>query len=313
METSLFLKTIIILSSQIGIIFIGAYLIIRKLRKATLEGSTWMGTKLVEAYNSKGELDLLPVKKRDPDTGKIITDYFVIGFSLLSGKKVPVVLTPEQLEEAEKDTITGEPIFWVATKESRDLQEGKKYEIISSEQVETPFWFWTSFWFWGPILLVTSIMSGLGFGGVSFGLPLMTAASLLFAPILAWILILMDENDGIRIMWLTLSITLISGIIGTTSGLDFSFLQGRLFIGLFGLLVFRIYQLLNGFSETKTRMMAIFGCVLFTLYLLYDFNRLSRLNEIAEANNWDVAFHMAYALYLDIINLLLELLEAMGQ
>ncbi len=70
METSLFLKTIIILSSQIGIIFIGAYLIIRKLRKATLEGSTWMGTKLVEAYNSKGELDLLPVKKEIQTQGK---------------------------------------------------------------------------------------------------------------------------------------------------------------------------------------------------------------------------------------------------
>ena len=29
-------------------------------------------------------------------------------------------------------------------------------------------------------------------------------------------------------------------------------------------------------------------------------------------NNWETAFELAFALYLDIINLLLEILEAMG-
>ena len=140
----------------------------------------------------------------------------------------------------------------------------------------------------------------------------MTAVSLLFAPILAWILILSDENDGIRIMWLTIIITIFCGLIGSNPGLDFSFLQGPLFIGLLFLLGYRLYQVITGFVNPKSGGIAIFGCILFTLFILFDFNRLAQLNEVTDLNNWDTAFSLAFSLYLDIINLLLELLEAMG-
>ena len=83
METSLFAKTMIILCSQLGIVFIGAYLMILKLRKATLEGKEWMGTQLIESYNEKGELDLLPTKQRDPETGEIVRTYYIKGYIIL--------------------------------------------------------------------------------------------------------------------------------------------------------------------------------------------------------------------------------------
>tara|TARA_B100000029_G_scaffold513999_1_gene615272 strand:+ start:957 stop:1898 length:942 start_codon:yes stop_codon:yes gene_type:complete len=312
MATSLFLKTIIILSSQIGIVFVGAYLIIRKLRKATLEGSTWMGTQLIESYNSRGELDLLPVKKRNPETGEVILSYYVKSTESKLFKPSIVELTPRQLEVAEKDPDTGKPVFWVATKDVKNFKEGTKYKICSEESVDTPEWFLVFIGIWVPLLFFSAWGAGSGGLGVGFGLPLMTAVSLAFAPILAWILILMDENDGIRVLWLTVAITIVCGIVGTTSGIDFSFLDIPLLIGLFGLCILRIYQSLNGLTAVKTRMMAILGCILFTLFLLFDFYRLADLNEIAEENNWDVAFQLAFHLYLDIINLLLELLQAMG-
>ena len=51
--------------------------------------------------------------------------------------------------------------------------------------------------------------------------------------------------------------------------------------------------------------------MLFTLFLLYDFNRLAALNDQG-VNDWGTALRIAVSLYLDIVNLLLELMEAMG-
>ena len=312
METSLFAKTMIILCSQLGIVFIGAYLMILKLRKATLEGKEWMGTQLIESYNEKGELDLLPTKQRDPETGEIVRTYYIKGYNILRMRSEIVFLSPEQLEEAEKDPETGEPITWIADSSVQHVTKGKPYEIIGEDNVNSPAWFMEAFILWAALLFGCSFVTGIFGAGISVGLPLMTAVSLLFAPILAWMLILSDENDGIRIMWLTIIITIFCGLIGSNPGLDFSFLQGPLFIGLLFLLGYRLYQVITGFVNPKSRGMAIFGCILFTLFILFDFNRLAQLNEVTDLNNWDTAFSLAFSLYLDIINLLLELLEAMG-
>ena len=61
-----------------------------------------------------------------------------------------------------------------------------------------------------------------------------------------------------------------------------------------------------------TRAAAIFGAFLFSMFLLYDFNYIKKQEGIYELNNWETALEMAFILYLDIINLLLEILEAMG-
>jgi FtsH-binding integral membrane protein len=59
------------------------------------------------------------------------------------------------------------------------------------------------------------------------------------------------------------------------------------------------------------RIKAIAGAILFTLFLVYDFNRLKNLNDTG-VNDWSTALNMAISIYLDILNLLLEILEIMG-
>ena len=54
---------------------------------------------------------------------------------------------------------------------------------------------------------------------------------------------------------------------------------------------------------------AIFGAFIFSLFLLFDFNLIAK--EEYMSNNWDSAFELAFTIYLDMINLLLEILEAM--
>lgn len=47
------------------------------------------------------------------------------------------------------------------------------------------------------------------------------------------------------------------------------------------------------------------------LFLLVDFNLL-RIKSDFGINDWDTAFNLAFQIYLDIINLLLEILDAMS-
>jgi len=139
----------------------------------------------------------------------------------------------------------------------------------------------------------------------------MTVTSISFVPILAMIMLQMDENDGLRAMQLTILITIATGVIGMYSGIDFSFMRGFLFFALLGLLGLKLVMLFTGFANGQKRVIAFGGAILFTLFLLYDFNRLADL-QAQGYNDWSTALNVAINLYLDVINLLLEILEAMG-
>jgi FtsH-binding integral membrane protein len=123
----------------------------------------------------------------------------------------------------------------------------------------------------------------------------------------------MDENDGIRALKITLLATLFSGFIGYSdvgyaiynSGL----VQNILFFGLLAFNFFEFSRTVFKFSRNTIRLKAFFGIGLFILFLFYDFARLNELSGYS--NKWDTAFEIALSLYLDIINLLLEILEAM--
>ena len=61
---------------------------------------------------------------------------------------------------------------------------------------------------------------------------------------------------------------------------------------------------------TVSRM--VFGAIIFSIFLLVDFNMIKRREGTLGMNNWETAFEFAFTLYLDMINLLLEILEAMS-
>ena len=51
-------------------------------------------------------------------------------------------------------------------------------------------------------------------------------------------------------------------------------------------------------------------CFLFVGFLFFDFNRLASMQE-ANVNDWSTGLQLSISLYLDIANLLIELLAAM--
>ena len=92
---------------------------------------------------------------------------------------------------------------------------------------------------------------------------------------------------------------------------DFGFLGIFLFISLFSVM---IIELLNYFifkSTSFRKITACVGIIIFTLYLVYDFNRLEK--AVAQGDeSWRTAVTIAVELYLDIINLFAYILELLS-
>lgn len=100
-----------------------------------------------------------------------------------------------------------------------------------------------------------------------------------------------------------------AGMVFLTN-INFGFLGGFLFIALVILIVM---SLLNGFffhSPLFAMVRAYLGVVIFTLYLLFDFDRLEKM---AGDQSWGAAIDIAINIYLDIINLFLELLQILAE
>ena len=119
----------------------------------------------------------------------------------------------------------------------------------------------------------------------------LTVASLSFGPLLGVIMIQMDENDGLRILKLTVTITFLTALIGIYSGIDFSWLGFVLIIPLSLLVTWNFLNVFYNFSGWAKRLGGVFGSLIFILYLLYDFNRLGRAAENG-VNDWNTAFEI---------------------
>ena len=108
----------------------------------------------------------------------------------------------------------------------------------------------------------------------------------------------------------TLAVLFTATIVVFTDN-DFGFLGPILLICLIALV---IMEFLNAFffkSRRRRLIQAYFGVVLFTLYLIYDFNRLEK--AIARGDDsWSTAIDIAVNIYLDLINLFIDLLEILA-
>ncbi len=107
----------------------------------------------------------------------------------------------------------------------------------------------------------------------------------------------------------SLAVVSTAAIVFLTS-IDFSFLQGFLYISL---IILILMGLLNAFffrSSLISLIKAYVGAVIFTLYLLFDFDRLEKM---AGDESWGAAINIAVSIYLDIINLFLDILEILAE
>ena len=279
METSLFFKTFVVFGSQLSLVFGICYYFIYGARKATLAGEPFFGAVFEKRYNKNGELDLFSAEEEEYDKWAL-------------------------KEEAELNAL-----FY---KDKLAYEKRKKDLEIEMEYKKPPLrkLLFNLCVIWFIALCATAIISVTDHS-ILIKMTMLSIASMLFGPILGAAMIGMDENDGLRILKLTVVITFFTAIIGIYSGIDFSSLGYILIIPLFILVIWNLLNIFINFTSAYKRIMGFFGSIIFIGYLLFDFYRLEQAS-VNGINDWNTAFNIGFSIYLDVINLLLELLEAMG-
>jgi len=111
---------------------------------------------------------------------------------------------------------------------------------------------------------------------------------------------------------LTAGTTLLTGLLANFGNIDFTGLGKILGIALIIFVVISIIRIFVKIKGGASRLMAGAGTLLFTGYLLYDFSRLAKVKAVVAMNNWETALNFAISIYLDIINLLMQLMQLLS-
>ena len=283
-ETSLLFKTIVILSMQLGLVLFSCFYFLRKAKEAYQKNTTLLGLSFRGSVNMKGKLDLIPFVKQK--------DTFPKRMSMYVDKNNTLIKEAKNQDEVIKFMKEGY---------SHDPEGGGPLVSLMI--------------FWMIALYTTAAVTSFYLLSLWQTMFLFSLTSISFGPLLAVVMLEMDENDGFTALKIVLMVTILTGFIGYSD--FYSFSENRIFGGvlllcLFALLLFNFARFFMEFSRQTTRLAAIAGATLFSFFLIYDFNYIKNQSSLFDRNDWNTAVEMAFILYLDIINLLLEILEAMG-
>ena len=297
METTLLFKTTLILTFELGIAFGLCIYLLKAAKRAALAEKPFFGVYFRLAVNMKNEIDLIPDATR------------VIEYPRTMEKQV--IKPKEEWKNPRKQET--EVVFVNA--ENREeaiayLKDGFYDSLFIPKIIQESF----GLWLLSSIALFIASISPPHENYLLLGMSLFTFSNLCLGPLLAWIMLMMDENDGIRALKITIIVTFLAGFIGYSDFYSFAqngYLILLMFLLLTGLIILSLVNIIRGFSRGTSRLIAIGGAALFALFIIVDFNRLVYLEDL-NINDWDTAFYMSYTLYLDIINLLLQILDAMS-
>ena len=283
-ETSLLFKTIVILSMQLGLVLFSCFYFLRKAKEAYQKNTTLLGLSFRGSVNMKGKLDLIPFVKQK--------DTFPKRMSMYVDKNNTLIKEAKNQDEVIKFMKEGY---------SHDPEGGGPLVSLMI--------------FWMIALYTTAAVTSFYLLSLWQTMFLFSLTSISFGPLLAVVMLEMDENDGFTALKIVLMVTILTGFIGYSDFYSFSentIFGGVLLLCLFALLLFNFARFFMEFSRQTTRLAAIAGATLFSFFLIYDFNYIKTQSSLFNRNDWNTAVEMAFILYLDIINLLLEILEAMG-
>lgn len=297
METTLLFKTTLILTFELSIAFGLCIYFLKAAKKLAIVGKPFLGIHFRHSVNMNNEIDLIP------DATKVINYPRKL-------TKVEVEKKPQGIFSSRKNEIKRKVVFAKDREEAIAYLKDGYQDVL---QMPKPIIITTVLWILLSLgLLISSIVPPYEYY-LLVGMTLFTLTNICLGPILGWAMLMMDENDGMRALKITLIVTFVAGFIGYSDFYSFAqngYLTTIMGILLFGLVIFSFFNLFRGFSRATTRYVAIGGAILFTLYIIVDFNRLIYLENL-NVNDWNTAFYMSYTIYLDIINLLLDILDAM--
>ncbi|MED3727837.1 Bax inhibitor-1/YccA family protein [Priestia filamentosa] len=127
-------------------------------------------------------------------------------------------------------------------------------------------------------------------------------------PIVSYYVSMSGANVVLQAFGSTFGIFLVMAVIGSKMKKDLSFLSSFLLVAVLSMIFVSLFGLFTGGLTSGSLMaLSVIGTIVFSLYVLYDFNQMKRM-QITQA---DVPL-LALSLYLDFINLFINLLRFFG-
>jgi hypothetical protein len=231
--------------------------------------------------------------------------YLILGFELtiLYGCIFLII------QECKKAFYAKTTFLGIAFAEAVNQNRQTDITIVSNKFTDHLFFFLILFaiisvWTAGATIVFTSSFIQIIF---------MTLSAIGYGSVIGFMVIDMDENDGMTGLKGATLTTAAMFIVAVITGINFA---NPIFVlivaALILILIFaEFFPMFKKISRGTRRIKAIAGIVIFSMSLLVS---ISSVNVSADQglNDWDTAISLAFSMYLEIINIILYFLEAMA-
>ena len=141
----------------------------------------------------------------------------------------------------------------------------------------------------------------------------MTLSAIGYGTVIGFIIMDMDENDGMVGLKAATLTTAAMFVVVSVSGINFA---TSLFVSIIAslilvLIIWELSALVRGISRGAQKIKAVAGIIIFSLSLLVSISMVN-VSSDKGLNDWNTAIDLAFSMYLDIINLILSYIEFMG-
>ena len=141
----------------------------------------------------------------------------------------------------------------------------------------------------------------------------MNLSAIGYGSLIGLMIIDMDENDGMTGLKGATLTTAAIFILTSISGINFAnliFVSIVIFLILI-LIFWELIALIRGISRGAQKIKAVIGIVIFSIALLVSIDMVN-VSSDQGLNDWNTAIDLAFSIYIDILNLILRFIDAMG-
>ena len=141
----------------------------------------------------------------------------------------------------------------------------------------------------------------------------MNLSAIGYGSLIGFIIIDMDENDGMTGLKSATLTTAAIFILSSVSGINFAnLIYVSIVIFLILILIFwELIAIIKGISRGAQKIKAVIGIVIFSIALLVSIDMVN-VSSDQGLNDWNTAIDLAFSIYIDILNLILRFIDAMG-
>jgi len=174
----------------------------------------------------------------------------------------------------------------------------------------------TLFFFWFILFAIISMWTAAAFiifSSSFIQFIFMTISAIGYGSVIGFIIMDMDENDGMTGLKGATLTTAAMFILVSVSGINFANPAFVITVSLLILLliIWELFALVRGISREAQKIKAVIGIIIFSMSLLASISMVN-VSSDQGLNDWNTAIDLAFSMYIDIINIILYFLEAMG-